>query len=147
MMIERLHEYEWSSYSNYTRMKNVFTFIDPEQILYELDRDPRKSRRKYYRTIYGREEYGKSILSEIKHGFILGCDSFSSGIMNIVKKKGSEMDIPQLKKLRNEETLDLVFTEILKMSGQTSRELTENPGRKRNPARLATCISLPGIPP
>jgi len=26
-MIQRLHEYEWSSYRNYTRIKNVYSFI------------------------------------------------------------------------------------------------------------------------
>ena len=76
-MIQRLHEYEWSSYRNYTRIKNICPFIDTESILRELDQEHSKARRKYYRTIYTQEGHGESILSKIKYGFILGCDSFA----------------------------------------------------------------------
>jgi len=140
-MIERLHEYEWSSYKNYTRIKDKYSFIHSDNILRELAEDPEKARRKYYRMIYAQVDYGESILSEVKHGFILGCEAFVSRIMNIVKKKREE-DIPQLKKLRNEEILELILSTITEMSGQTRQTFTKNPGRTKNPARMAAIYLL-----
>ena len=62
--------------------------------------------------------------------------------MNIVKKKGGEKDIPQLKKLRNEETLELVLSMVSKQSDQSRSVHTENPGRNKNPARMAAVYLL-----
>jgi len=108
-----------------------------EGLLRALDQDLGKARRKYYRTIYAQDGYGESILSELKHGFILGCDAFTLRIMNMVQKKGGENDIPQLKKLRNEEILELVLGEVSKQSNQSRSELTENPGRRKNATHMA----------
>jgi REP element-mobilizing transposase RayT len=114
-MVEKLSEYNWSSYHDYVNVRKRNKWVNSEAVLEGIcsnKQDSRKEYRKLIRETSGREN---DFLEEIKYGMILGSDKFVEWVQRkfIDRTEKEDAELPQKKRISNEGVIERVIEGII----------------------------------
>lgn len=115
-LVNRLADYQWSSYRYYAYGIKQPEWLNAETILNQLKNtaDPHKAYRESAQK-YAHEE--PSLWEDLKHGFILGGRQFAAEIKRQHLPEKPHREIPQQRKLREDIDVDGVAIKIAKALG------------------------------
>ncbi|MDR4499019.1 MAG: hypothetical protein MRK02_14040 [Candidatus Scalindua sp.] len=75
-MVEKVEEYNWSSYHDYVNVRKRNKWVNSEAVLEGVCSGKQESRREYRKLIRKASGRENDFLEEIKYGMILGSDKF-----------------------------------------------------------------------
>ena len=143
-MVERLEEYQWSSYTDYISMEKRHKWVLSEEILKRFGGDSKQQRIKYQELIKEVSGKDEDVLDEVRYGLILGSEEFSSWIQGrfLGAKDEVEEELPQRKRMRDSkdrEIVEKVFEAAMKEFGVEKSELV---GKKKCRPNLCRDVGL-----
>ena len=100
-LVQRLAEYEWSSYLAYAYGKNVFGWLQRDVIFsYFSAKDPMRAYRSYVQE-YAEEE--SRLWEDFRHGLFVGSEEFAKRIRERFLSKCVHPEVPQQKLIQRED--------------------------------------------
>jgi chromosomal replication initiation ATPase DnaA len=105
-LVQRLAEYEWSSYLAYAYGKNVFGWLQRDVIFsYFSAKDPRRAYRSYVQE-YAEEE--SRLWEDFRHGLFLGSEEFAKRIKERFLSQCVHPEVPQQKLIQREDAKEVL---------------------------------------
>jgi len=109
-MVRSAKDWKWSSYRATAGLADTPSFLTTEWVLSQFDRDLSRAQ-KAYRT-FVRQGRGIEIWSELRHGNLLGSQSFDEQYQPLLEERRSEMEFPRTERLVGRPSLDQLFANV-----------------------------------
>ena len=140
-MVTDLSKYPWSSYSAYIN-KTKDSWLYSEEILRQFGRSRREQIRNYRQTIREISGKEKSILGDLKFGFILGGKEFVDRLFRKFMPKKNIKEVPVQKQIRDNGIAEKVIEATAKKFKVKKEQITRSRQKRENHARDASLYIL-----
>jgi mRNA-degrading endonuclease HigB of HigAB toxin-antitoxin module len=78
-IVKEVDEYQWSSYKDYIRARQVHKWVSPNDVLKMFGNDRHRQSDEYWQWIFTITGKEKEILNDVRYGIILGSNRFVVG--------------------------------------------------------------------
>jgi putative transposase len=109
-MVRSAKDWKWSSYRATAGLADTPCFLTTEWVLSQFDRDLSRAQ-KAYRT-FVRQGRGIEIWSELRHGNLLGSQSFDERYQPLLEERRTEMEFSRTERLAGRPSLDELFANV-----------------------------------
>jgi len=109
-MVRSAKDWKWSSYRATSGQAEIPGFLAVEWILSQFDRDLSRARKTYRRFV--RQGRGIEIWKELRHGNVLGTESFDEELQPLLEAWRSRIEIPRAERLAARPSLDELFADV-----------------------------------
>ena len=109
-MVRSAKDWKWSSYRATAGLADAPTFLTTEWTLSQFDGDLARARKAYRRFV--QQGRGVEIWSELRHGNLLGSETFDERIQPLLEERRTEIEIPRIERLAGRPSLDELFADV-----------------------------------
>jgi len=118
-MVRSAKDWKWSSYRATSGQAEIPRFLSVEWILSQFDRDLSRARKAYRRFV--RQGKGIEIWEELRHGNVLGTESFDEELQPLLEAWRSTIEIPRAERLAARPSLDELFADVCNKAVRNER--------------------------
>jgi REP element-mobilizing transposase RayT len=96
-LVDRLADYQWSSYLTYAYKSNQIDWLNTDLILSQFNR--KDSHKAYREKVQNYSEEDSKIVENLKHGIVFGTRKYLKKIKGRYLKRESDEELPQLNRI------------------------------------------------
>ena len=108
-MVRSAKDWSWSSYRATAGQAEVPDFLSVKWILSQFDQDLVCTQKAYRRFV--RQGRGVEVWSELRHGYLLGSESFDAQVLSQFEEQQGEIEIARTERLIGRPSLDALFAD------------------------------------
>jgi len=109
-MVRSAKDWKWSSYRATAGLAEARAFLTTEWILSQFDSDLHRARKAYRKFV--QQGRGIEIWHELRHGSLLGSESYVERIVPLLEERCSEIEIARSERLAGRPSLDELFADV-----------------------------------